>query len=263
MHLQGPNNNITNRSRTRETRRKAKEQCQAPTPSQYSHEAKSTSQSPSSPLAYAMKEMPLFGQNQLMQPTVGHQSTMKWPTPLFYAIRTALSSPQTWPDSLNPRTSPSIRNATCTITDLPPLPSNTGKIQNTPMKMPLPKPSRSGKTHAINSPSTPIFSDGWFLPAFYPVYSYQCIAGIQNFFEQAPILQPGKGKTYWKEQTQQANEMFASWEAYYYYIAAPKNTPFPKCLWYHKYHFVQLLNEPNTWRNFFHETSFAEWGRKL
>ena len=109
----------------------------------------------------------------------------------------------------------------------------------------------------------PYFSDGWFLPAFYPVYSYQCIAGIQNFFEQAPILQPGKGKTYWKEQTQQANEMFASWGAYYYYIAAPKNTPFPKCLWYHKYHFAHLLNEPNTWRNFFHDTSFAEWGRNL
>ena len=64
----------------------------------------------------------------------------------------------------------------------------------------------------------PHFSDGWFLPVFYLIYSYQCIAGIQNFFEQAPIVQPGKGKSYWKEQTRQAKEMFSSWEAYYYYI---------------------------------------------
>ena len=64
----------------------------------------------------------------------------------------------------------------------------------------------------------PHFSHSWFLPAIYPIYSYQCIAGIQNFFEQAPIVQPGKGKSYWKEQTRQAKEMFSSWEAYYYYI---------------------------------------------
>ena len=92
-----------------------------------------------------------------MQPTVGHQSTTKWLSPLSCAIRLALSSPQTWQDLPNPRISPSTRNDTCMIIDSPLPPLNTGRTQSTPPKTPLPKPSQSGKIRATNLPSTPTF----------------------------------------------------------------------------------------------------------
>ena len=102
----------------------------------------------------------------------------------------------------------------------------------------------------------PYFAEGWLLPAFFPIYSYQCVAGIQIFFAN-------KTNSFWKGQNKQANEMFASWEAFYFYVAARKYIPIPKCLWYHKYHYVCYSRQPDTWKNFFHESSFAEWGRDL
>jgi hypothetical protein len=32
--------------------------------------------------------------------------------------------------------------------------------------------------------------------------------------------------------------MFSSWEEKYFFATAPKQVPFPKCLWFHKYLFI-------------------------
>jgi hypothetical protein len=109
--------------------------------------------------------------------------------------------------------------------------------------------------------TNPYFTEGWFLPAFYPIYSYQCAAGIQNFFATAPIFHPDKKPTFWKKQTEQANEMFNSWEALYNHVTSKKCTPFPKCLWYHKYHYIHQRKQADAWKLFFHNSSFNEWGR--
>ena len=109
---------------------------------------------------------------------------------------------------------------------------------------------------------SPHFGDGWFLPAFYPIYSYQCFAGLQNFFTSARDLHPNKPESFWKQRAAEADEMFNSWEALYHYVASSKLLPFPKCLWYHKYQYVFQRNQPKTWRDFFNSSSpFGEWGK--
>jgi hypothetical protein len=109
--------------------------------------------------------------------------------------------------------------------------------------------------------SNPYFSEGWNLPAFFPIYSYQCFAGITNFFAAAPFLHPDKPTSLWREQTSRAEEMYASWEALFHYVTFDKCIPFPKCLWYHKYHYVCQRKQPETWKRFFKNTTFSEWGR--
>ena len=109
--------------------------------------------------------------------------------------------------------------------------------------------------------TNPFFSEGWYLPAFFPIYSYQCVAGYQNFFAAPPILQPNKQPTFWSKQVQQANEMYCSWEALYYHVTSQKCIPFPKCLWYHKYNYIHLRNQADTWKLFFNNNTFSGWGR--
>jgi hypothetical protein len=107
--------------------------------------------------------------------------------------------------------------------------------------------------------ANPFFLDEWHLPAFFPIYSYQCFAGITNFFTAAPLLHPDKPIYFWKNQTNQAEEMYASWEAIFHYVTSNKCVPFPKCLWYHKYHYLHQRKQPDTWRNFFKNNTFSEW----
>jgi hypothetical protein len=38
----------------------------------------------------------------------------------------------------------------------------------------------------------PHFTEGWHLPAFYPFYSYQCMASINPFFATNLSLYPNK-----------------------------------------------------------------------
>jgi len=108
--------------------------------------------------------------------------------------------------------------------------------------------------------ASPFFDYGWLIPAFFPIYSYQCFAGIQFFFNVAPHLHPNKPKSFWKQQTAEAKKMFDHWEALYHCVASEKLLPFPKCLWYHKYHYVFQRNQPEIWREFFKDTPFGEWG---
>ena len=51
---------------------------------------------------------------------------------------------------------------------------------------------RIWKTTCDKLVTNPFFSEECYLPAFFPIYSYQCMAGIQNFFAAAPLLHPNK-----------------------------------------------------------------------
>eukprot|EP00590_Aulacoseira_subarctica_P001276 CAMPEP_0172434446 /NCGR_PEP_ID=MMETSP1064-20121228/70638_1 /TAXON_ID=202472 /ORGANISM="Aulacoseira subarctica , Strain CCAP 1002/5" /LENGTH=291 /DNA_ID=CAMNT_0013182667 /DNA_START=38 /DNA_END=912 /DNA_ORIENTATION=+ len=48
--------------------------------------------------------------------------------------------------------------------------------------------------------TNPFFSENWFLPAFFPIYSYQCAAGIQNFYANTPYLHPSRSTSFWEKQ---------------------------------------------------------------
>jgi hypothetical protein len=117
------------------------------------------------------------------------------------------------------------------------------------------------KTTCDKLTQNPFFNEDWKLPAFYPLYSYQCMAGMQNFYADSQISQPDK-KNFWKNQLQLGNEMFRTWEETYIFATAPKHVPFPKCLWLHKYLYIHSKRQPNTWRDFFEGTdSFRNWGQ--
>mmetsp|Transcript_7900 Transcript_7900/g.11465 ORF Transcript_7900/g.11465 Transcript_7900/m.11465 type:complete len:238 (-) Transcript_7900:191-904(-) len=118
------------------------------------------------------------------------------------------------------------------------------------------------KTTCDKLTTNPYFTEGWYLPAFYPIYSYQCAAGIQIFFETAPVFHPDKKPTFWKKQIEQSEEMFNSWEALYYHVTSGECIPFPKCLWYHKYHYIHQRKQADTWKRFFNNSSFKEWGTR-
>jgi len=109
--------------------------------------------------------------------------------------------------------------------------------------------------------TNPFFSEGWFIPAFYPIYSYQCAAGIQSFYSTAPYFYPNKSLSHWERQKKEANKMHTSWEAVYHCVASEKHIPFPKCLWYHRHHYVYIRKQPDAWKSFFQNSSFSEWGR--
>ena len=106
----------------------------------------------------------------------------------------------------------------------------------------------------------PNFTQGWHLPAFYPFYSYQCMASIENFFATNQSIYPNREK-FWNKQALIANTMFSAWEPTYYTVCSAKRTPFPKCLWYHKYQYVHVRKQPQMWTNFFHDSPFSTWGR--
>ncbi len=106
----------------------------------------------------------------------------------------------------------------------------------------------------------PYFTQGWHLPAFYPFYSYQCMASIDSFFDTNLSLYPNK-QDFWNKQSVIAKTMFAAWEPTYYIVCSTKRTPFPKCLWYHKYQYVHIRKQPQAWSSFFQNSPFSTWGR--
>jgi len=107
----------------------------------------------------------------------------------------------------------------------------------------------------------PFFSTGWYVPAFYPFYSYQCMVGLQDFLTTSRANQP-KRNSFWESQSQLGHEMFNSWESLYHHVTAPNHVPFPKYLWYHKYTFIHKKKQPDKWKTFFTGSeSFSKWGR--
>ena len=188
-------------------------------------------------------------------------ATYRGKTPLSSAIQRALSSPQTWPESLSPRIQRNIKIATFMTTSLPQPPLTTGKQPNIPTKLFLLTLSESGKSHVIDSPQTPTSPmDGISLPFFLST-PINVSPESNFFFAAAPLLHPNKPRSFWKKQVKQANEMYQSWEALYHCVASEKYVPFPKCLWYHKYHYIHQRKQPETWRLFFNDSSFSEWGK--
>jgi len=106
----------------------------------------------------------------------------------------------------------------------------------------------------------PYFTDGWDLPAFFPFYTNACEAAYKNFFNKKKQAQPDKSSL-WNSRLQHADQMHDAWIQMFSHVTSPNNTPFPKCLWYHKYYYVYKKQQPELWESFYHDTSFSEWGK--
>ncbi len=104
------------------------------------------------------------------------------------------------------------------------------------------------------------FTIGWHLPAFYPIYSHQCWSAIEPFFTINKAVYPERTR-FWIKQQQVAEKMFSTWEPIYFGVCANRRTPFPKCLWYHKHHYVHVSKQARQWESYFQNTPFHVWGR--
>jgi len=98
----------------------------------------------------------------------------------------------------------------------------------------------------------PHFGAGWDLPAYFPVYSAFCSAAIKDFFHKQKELCPSCSAFY-DRQYRQATELHRAWEGNFVHYTSPHCVPFARCLWYHKFHVVHELRQPEMWRNFFEE----------
>lgn len=117
------------------------------------------------------------------------------------------------------------------------------------------------KVTCDNLTQNPFFTDEWDLPAFYPLYSLQCMAGMQDFFTTSHTTHPQRSD-FWRKQLAMGDDMFTMWEKVFFHVAAPKHVPFPRCLWYHKYLYVHKKKQSGAWKSFFEGTvSFQEWGK--
>ena len=96
----------------------------------------------------------------------------------------------------------------------------------------------------------PYFGEGWKLPAFFPLYSGACKEAINEFFDLKKVSHPHLAVRM-EEHRQHAMEQQYTWENTFLCETAPQLVPFPRCLWYQKYHTIYELNRPDLWEIFF------------
>lgn len=148
---------------------------------------KSTTHRFSSLLPYVTKEKNSYGPNLLMQPMVEHLLTEKQTTQVSCATEKVLNSPHTWRESLEQTPLQTSEKVYCRFltssSNSKPLVSSQTQWRQMHRKY--------GKLYVINSPKTPFL---WRRGprAFYPLYSYHCIVGMQDFFATSQIIQPKK-----------------------------------------------------------------------
>ena len=94
--------------------------------------------------------------------------------------------------------------------------------------------------------SNPRFGDGWNLPAFFPLYAVTCKDAIDEFFELKKVSHPHLAVKM-EEHRQHAMEQHCVWEGIFLRQTSPELVPFPRCLWYQKYHTIYELNLPHVW----------------
>jgi hypothetical protein len=100
----------------------------------------------------------------------------------------------------------------------------------------------------------PHFGIGWELPAYFPVYSAFCSAAIEEFFAKKKELHPCPCcSAFFDRQYRHAIELHLVWEDMFVRYTSPLCVPFTKCLWYHKFHVVHELRQPEVWIDYFSE----------
>ena len=97
---------------------------------------------------------------------------------------------------------------------------------------------------------SPYFGKGWKLPAFFPLYSGACKEAIDEFFELKKVSHPHLAVRM-EEHRQHAMEQHYAWEKSFLRETSPQLVPFPRCLWYQKYHTIYELNLPDVWKVLF------------
>lgn len=100
----------------------------------------------------------------------------------------------------------------------------------------------------------------WPLPAFLPWYIYTVHDAYQSYFDTATRIFPERNE-YWEKRKKEAHKMLYTWEETTFKVFLPKQTPFPKCLWYHKLKICHDRNQPQTWSNYFKDSPFEIWGK--
>jgi len=96
----------------------------------------------------------------------------------------------------------------------------------------------------------PRFGDGWKLPAFFPLYSVTCKEAIDEFFGMKKISHPHLAVR-WEEHRQHAAEQHYAWKETFRLKTSLHLVPFPRCLWYQKYHMIYEIDRPDLWEALF------------
>lgn len=174
-------------------------------------------------------------------------------------LRCRPPSHQKWRKSQKTPTSPNIRKST-SMNLSPPYKTLGRWLQSYQGDSIITSTITKWSETCDNLIENPHFTDGWYLPAFYPIYSHQSWTVIELFFNTSKAVYP-EHTILWNKQLQLAKAMFSSWEPTYFGTCANKRVPFPKCLWYHKYHYVCVYKQSQQWESYFRNTPFHVWGK--
>ena len=106
----------------------------------------------------------------------------------------------------------------------------------------------------------PKFSSNWEVPAFVSVYGMCCYGACLDYFEDQKEHFPWKKKDFWDGYLNEAVAVFGEWQHMFDNFTSPKFIAFPKCLWYHRYFYQHVKEQPGFWRKFFEGTLFNDRG---
>ena len=105
----------------------------------------------------------------------------------------------------------------------------------------------------------PNFSSTWDVPAFFEVYDTYCTRACLDYFHHQKELFPYK-EEFWEVYLKEALAVIGEWRHMYDVVLSPKFVASPKCLWYHRYFFQNVKEDPGSWHGFFDGTIFNERG---
>ena len=103
------------------------------------------------------------------------------------------------------------------------------------------------------------FSTNWGIPAFFPVYNMYCTEACSEYFQKQKKLYASK-EEWWDAYSREALAVIEEWRDMFVSHTSPKHIPFPKCLWFHRYIFLEVKEQPGRWRSFFLGTNFNDRG---
>ncbi len=222
---------------------------------------KSTDPRVSSQQHCTTKKMNSSGTSSPMQLMAKLPSTEKQSTQASYVMKKVSKSLHTWKKSQEPIPWKTIRETTSQNINSQQQPLTTGITTNSMMIGTQWMQLKHGNPHATNLLKTPFSLQDGTSPSsiqYTPTNAWQ---DYKFFFDDSQANQL-KRDSFWKKQLKNGKVMFHSWEGTYYFVAAPKQVPFPKCLWLHMYLFIHDKTQPETWGDFFKGTdSFKEWGK--
>ena len=86
-----------------------------------------------------------------------------------------------------------------------------------------------------------------------------CTEACIEYFQKQKKMYAFK-EEWWDAYLREALVIIDEWRRMFVSHTSPKLIPFPKCLWFHRYVFLEVKEQPERWRSFFLGTSFNERG---